>query len=65
MTEELELEIVWCYCCEEFTEQEVYEGDEGLIYQCDCGCQIDSSEDEVYKEDDEEAYRKNRGRQKG
>lgn len=51
MSETLELEIVYCYCCEEFTEQEVYEYEDRTIYQCECGCQTDDSEDEIIRPD--------------
>lgn len=65
MAEDFELtEEVYCYCCEKFTQHEVYETDSedktdiavvNLLYQCtDCGCQIDSEEDDVIRPDDEE-----------
>lgn len=47
---ELETEVVWCYCCEDFTPHEVYDGQEdNVFYQCDCGCVLDDSEDEVIR----------------
>ena len=62
---EIEQVVLWCYCCEEFTPHEVYEDYEGMygetskeqalvtntIYQCECGCQLDSDEDEIIKPD--------------
>lgn len=51
METEIELAVIWCYCCEDFTEHEVYETEESTIYQCECGCQVDDSEDEVIEPD--------------
>jgi len=43
-----ELVIVYCYCCEDFTDHEVFEGTEdNTLYQCECGCVLDDNEDVI------------------
>lgn len=43
-----EYKLVYCYCCDRFTEHLVYEGEENTFYECEeCGCVIDDAEDEV------------------
>lgn len=52
-------EIVWCYCCEEFTPHEVYDDSEGDIYVCECGCELIQGEDEIiWKDLEQEEYKK-------
>lgn len=54
MAIELEVELIWCYCCEEFTNHEVYkQGDVPTIYQCDCGCQVIEGDDEIVRPSNE------------
>lgn len=45
--DEIETAFIWCYCCEDFTTHEVYEDEDRTLYQCNCGCVVDDSEDEV------------------
>lgn len=44
-------EVVWCYCCEDYTVHEVFRGfgEQPTYYECDCGCVLDDSEDEIYR----------------
>ncbi len=45
-------ETVLCYCCNEFTEHEVYYGDEEspTYYQCcECDCTINDDEDQIIR----------------
>ena len=49
--EDIAIEVLYCYCCEDFTEHEVWENDEGYIYVCTCGCELIEGEDEIIKPD--------------
>lgn len=46
--------VVWCYCCEDYTLHEVFAGNEEqpTYYECNCGCVLDDSEDEIKYPDD-------------